>query len=151
MPVTQVRLYNEGIGGVDLMDRLLASYRPSICRKKWWWLLLTTNILNVSVTAAWRLHCAVHGSDGMEHIDFRRDIRLCLLKAAQPQNIPVRNQPVAELPTDVRQSVELDHRRISCSQGRWHICCKNTRIMYSVCGVRLHADKAATCFIDYHK
>jgi len=153
VPVTQpfmVRRYNEGMGGVDLMDRLLASYRPSIRGKKWWWPLLT-NILNLSVVAAWRLHCAVHGSDGMEHIDFRRDITLCLLKAAQPQNTPVRKQPVAELPTDVRRSVELDHQRVSCSQGRCRICCKNTRIMCSVCGVRLHADKGATCFVDYHK
>jgi len=130
VPVTRpfmVRRYNKGMGGMDLMDRLLANYRPSICGKP-----LLTNILNVSVIAAWRPHCAVHGSGGMEHIDFRRDIMLCLLKAAQPQNTPVRKQPVAELPTDARRSVELDHQWVWCSQGRCRICCKNTRIMCCV-------------------
>ena len=70
------------------MERLLASYRPAIRGKKW---------LNVSVVAAWRLYCAVHGSNEIEHLDFRRDVTLCLLKAARPQSTPVRSQPVDQL------------------------------------------------------
>ena len=46
-----IRLYNKGIGGVDLLDRLLGSYRPMIRAKKWWWSLMT-NLLNISIVAA---------------------------------------------------------------------------------------------------
>ena len=31
-----IHAYNQGMGGVDLMDRMLASYRPSIRGKKWY-------------------------------------------------------------------------------------------------------------------
>jgi len=37
VPVSQsflIKRYNEGMSGVDLMDRLLASYRPSLRGKK---------------------------------------------------------------------------------------------------------------------
>ena len=40
--------YNKGMGGVDLLDRLSASYRPSIRGKIWYWPLFT-NVLNVSL------------------------------------------------------------------------------------------------------
>ena len=50
--------YNNGMGGVDVMDRLLGSYRLSIHGKKWYWPLVI-NGLNVLVVAAWRLHCAL--------------------------------------------------------------------------------------------
>jgi len=57
--VTQPHLinsYNKGMGGVDLMDRLLESYPPVIRGKKWYWPLFI-NLLNVSVVAVWRIHC----------------------------------------------------------------------------------------------
>src|ERR1700761_5289936 len=73
-----LRRYNEGMGGVDLMDRLLASYRPRIRGKKWWWPLFV-NVLNVSVVASWRLHWALSDSP-MDHLSFRRDIAMCLRK-----------------------------------------------------------------------
>ena len=46
--------YNKGMGGVDLMDRLLSSYRLKIRGKKWYWPLFA-NYLNLTVVAAWRL------------------------------------------------------------------------------------------------
>jgi len=143
-----IRQYNEGMGGVDLMDRLLASYRPCIRGKKWWWPLFT-NLINVSVIAAWRIYCNVHGTD-MDHLSFRRDITLCLLKGAAPSTSSVHSRQVAHLPTEVRQSQELKHERTTCSQGRCRLCMKNTTIMCSVCKVRLHTDKGKTCFVDYH-
>ena len=32
--------YNQGMGGVDVMDKWLASYRPIIKGKNWYWSLL---------------------------------------------------------------------------------------------------------------
>ena len=64
--------YNEGMGGVDLLDRLLAAYRPTISSKKWWWPLFS-HAVNLSIVSAWRVHCALHDRSGqISHLDFRR-------------------------------------------------------------------------------
>ena len=63
-----VKLYNNGMREVDVMDQLLSSYRQSIRGKKWYWPLVI-NGLNVSVVAAWRLHCAL-AAKPMSHFAF---------------------------------------------------------------------------------
>ena len=50
---------NKVMGGVDLMDRLLATYRPSIHGKKWCYqmvLLLFTNMMNITIVTARKPH-----------------------------------------------------------------------------------------------
>ena len=47
-----IKAYNEGMGGADMMDRLLASYRPATTIKKWCFSPFI-NIVNLSVVAAW--------------------------------------------------------------------------------------------------
>ncbi|KRZ70966.1 PiggyBac transposable element-derived protein 3 [Trichinella sp. T8] len=54
-----VRRYNTSMGGVDILDKLLSSYRPRLRSKKWW-LNLFPNALNLAVVAAWRLHRELH-------------------------------------------------------------------------------------------
>ena len=56
-----VKQYNWGMSGIDTMDMLLGSYRPTIRGKKWYFPLVT-NAINVSIaadgvfTALFRLH-----------------------------------------------------------------------------------------------
>ncbi|KRX74693.1 PiggyBac transposable element-derived protein 3 [Trichinella sp. T6] len=54
-----VRRYNTSMGGVDILDKLLSSYRPRLRSKKRWWNLFP-NALNLAVVAAWRLHRELH-------------------------------------------------------------------------------------------
>ena len=76
-----ISTYNKGLGGVDLLDRLSASYRPSIRGKKWYWPLFT-NVLNVSLVSAWRAHC--HATNhNLSHLEFLRNVTLALLKLAE--------------------------------------------------------------------
>ncbi|MEL7308752.1 MAG: hypothetical protein AAGK05_13345, partial [Pseudomonadota bacterium] len=70
--------YNKGMGGVDLFDRLVSSYRPVLRSRKWWWPLFS-QVLNTSIVAAWKVHCAL-SEKAMSHLEFRRSIVLCLLK-----------------------------------------------------------------------
>jgi len=51
--------YNEGMGGIDLLGRLLGTYRPQFRNKKWWWNLFS-NGLNMAIVADWRLHHELH-------------------------------------------------------------------------------------------
>jgi len=74
--------WSRGLISVDLLDRLLSSYRPMIRGKKWWWPLFL-NTLNVSVVAAWRLYNAVSSSSQMlDHLSFRHQIVIYLLKGS---------------------------------------------------------------------
>lgn len=146
-----IRKYNESMGGVDLTDRLLASYRPTIRGKKWWWPLFT-NALNVSIVAAWRIHCALHGGkDQLDHLAFRRQVVLCLLKAGTDlkPRLQVGGGRLADLPDDIRYD-GLEHDRQPCSQGRCKLCQKNCRVQCCKCNVRLHADHGKKCFLLYH-
>ena len=71
--VTQPHLinsYNKVMEGVDLMDRLLEAYRPTIRGKNWYWPLFV-NLLNTKVVAAWKIHCQI-GDKKITRIDFRR-------------------------------------------------------------------------------
>jgi len=69
-----VKKYNESMGGVDLFDRLLASYRPAIRGKKWWWPLFI-NALNAATVAAWCAHKQV-AQGPLDHLSFRKNVAL---------------------------------------------------------------------------
>ena len=43
-----IKAYNEGMGGVDMMDRLLESYLPATTIKKWWLSLFVTSLAIIS-------------------------------------------------------------------------------------------------------
>ena len=145
-----VSTYNRGMGGVDVIDKLLGAYRPVIRGKKWWYPLFT-NALNISVVAAWRLYGYLHNQPGgaiVSHLDFRRTIALCLMKMVARGR---RHSPgfVAELPADIRFD-GLGHENSSASQGRCIVCGTNTRNQCRKCAVRLHYAKEKKCFRSYH-
>lgn len=134
--------YTSGMGGVDLMDRLLGAYRPKIKSKKWWWNLVI-NAFNMAVVAAWKLHCkTVPSSDRLAHIDFRREVTCGLLKG-----VPRRRAggPTAPVPQLVRYD-GTQHYLESTTQGRCIYCQSNTRKKCGKCGKRLHIN----CFELYH-
>ena len=64
--------YNHGMGGVDLVDRALSDYRPSIHGKKWYWPLVV-NALNVAFVYCWRLYHISTG-EAKEQKLYRREI-----------------------------------------------------------------------------
>ena len=72
-------LYNKRMSEVDLMERLLSSYRPTIRGKKWYWPVFT-NMLNIAVVPAWRSHCATNNTK-LSHLEFLRHITMTLLQS----------------------------------------------------------------------
>jgi hypothetical protein len=142
-----IKSYNQGMGGVDVLDKLLGSYRPTIQGKKWWWPLFI-HALNLSVVAAWRLYLHLHPSQkNLSHLDFRRHIALCLLKKTPRRSI-MRGQH-SHFPIEIRYD-GIAHDVVSTSQGRCVLCSTNTRSMCDKCGVRLHYSRGAVCFNVYH-
>lgn len=143
-----VKRYNIGMGGVDLLDRLLGAFRPVIRGKKWWFPLFL-NALNMSVVAAWRMYCHLHPNHrDTTHLEFRRSVSLCLLKGT-PNRKRYGGGLHAHLPYDVRYD-GIGHKTATTSQGRCVLCSANTRTMCSKCGVRLHYSRGSVCFTVYH-
>ena len=50
-----VSIYNSGIGGVDLNDRVLSQHQPKIRGKKWYWPLLV-NAINLGMVFCWHVY-----------------------------------------------------------------------------------------------
>ena len=72
-------LYNQGMAGVNLLDRFISQYRPTIQGKKWHWPLFL-NCVQMITVAAWRLHVAVQISPHLDLLDFIRSVVAGLLK-----------------------------------------------------------------------
>ena len=132
------------MGGVDVMDRLLGSYRPVLRSKKWFWNLFN-NMLNLVVVAAWKLHVNVM-QDKMPHLQFRRDLVIALLaKSRQPNLKRRRGGPTTPTPKPFRISGQ--HFLVKAySQGRCVYCSRNTTKMCKSCDKRIHE----RCTADYH-
>jgi len=66
--------------------------------KVWWPLFL--NVVNITIVAVWRVHTQLHSAHSINHLDFRREIALCLLK------VSVASKPLlghrVNMPDDVR-------------------------------------------------
>ena len=61
--------YNQGMGGVDLLDRFISQYRPTIQAKKWYWQLFI-NCIEMLTAAVWRLHVTLKTSPRLDLLEF---------------------------------------------------------------------------------
>ena len=137
-----IKMYNQGMGGIDVCDKLLSSYRPRLRSRKWWWNLFS-HIVNLSVVAAFKFYNHIN-SDGVSHIVFRREIARALIKVKCPRKrLGGRTAP----PSKAVRFNEINHNLESVSQGRCSLCKKNTRLCCVKCGKRLHR----LCSKLYHK
>ena len=134
--------YNKYMGGVDLCDRFLSEYRPTIRGKKWWFSLFLHG-LNVLVVATWRLHINLGGK--MLQLDFLRSIACCLLKTNAQTHLLARQNPRHQ-EDDVRFDKVGHEVHKGLKEGRCKACQKNTFYLCIKCNLRLHQK----CFDKYH-
>ena len=66
------------MGGVDLLDQMVACYRPHIRKRKWWWCFHTWGLAATSVNA-WRLQMATSNTK-VDYLTFLRGLVSGLLK-----------------------------------------------------------------------
>lgn len=138
-----IHKYNTGMGGVDLLDRMLGSYRPMLRNKKWWWNLFV-NALNMAVVAGWILHSATHEKNNkLTHLEFRRQVTTALLRIA-PRKVGPQPGPKVHRPISQRKSD--GHFLVQTTQGRCAQCTLNARLACNECKKKLHLH----CFPIYH-
>lgn len=138
-----VREYNRKMGGVDIYDKLLGAYRPTIKGKKWWYNLFV-NCLNTLVVASWKFYNYLHPSDHMSHLEFLRQVTVGLLKSKKTGRVRLGGRTSAVV-SDVRKD-QVGHFLESTSQGRCVFCQTNTRKKCGKCDKRLHIN----CFQSFH-
>lgn len=142
-----VRSYNNGMGGVDLLDRALSECRPKINGKKWYWPLII-NALNVGLVFCWRLFQEISGTK-VPQKQFRNNLATILIKRSGSNNErrDSRPGPSFSVPAAVRTDNQR-HYPESNAVRRCAVCKKNCRIKCSKCQKPLHLN---VCFQKFHE
>ena len=135
-------MYNKGMGGVDVCDRLLSSNRPRLRTKKWWWNLFS-HALNLSIVAAFKFYNEANKSK-VTHLEFRREVARALVKS---ESIRHRAGGPTAPPCEEARYDGMNHFLEATKQGRCILCKKNTRLSCVKCGKRLHK----SCSETFHK
>ena len=129
-----IKMYNTGMGGIDICDKLLASYRPRLRSKKWWWNLFS-HAINLSLVAAYKFYYYTNKTNKVSHLQFRREIARALVKCEKNRN---RLGGPNTAPCYAVRYNGVNHNLESVRQGRCVVCSKNTRLSCMKCEKRLH-------------
>ena len=107
--------YNQGMGGVDLLNRFISQYRPTFQAKKWLWSLFV-NCIEMLIVAAWRLNVTGGITPRLDFLEFIQSVVDGWLKTTSS---------VSSGPNErrtINTSVSLHHPVIAETQER----CKKT-------------------------
>ncbi|XP_063912556.1 piggyBac transposable element-derived protein 3-like [Zophobas morio] len=138
-----VSIYNQGMGGVDLFDKMRGFYRIRIRSKKWYWPYVRF-CFNGAVVNMWMLYRFAHPKLGL--LEFVRRIVLALLSSPPHLGGPKPKCTRAVLP-EIRYD-GVDHLVDSNStQRKCGFCGKCAKFVCVKCNVGLHP---AHCFRAYH-
>jgi len=144
------REYNKGMGGVDLLDSMVALYRVPFRVKKWWWPYFPWS-LSVSAVNAWRLRMKVRGIRE-PYLDFLRELVIEMLaehghKSGVPRRISgpvgIRYDGLNHWPASTELDKDEKPKRLNC-----RLCYEKEKKALKVahlckkCNVPLHI----TCF-----
>ena len=79
------------MGGVDLFNQFVATYRARIHSKRWWWPFFAWS-LNAAAVNAWLLHKKIEGKN-VSMLAFMREIVLTMLSSSGQKKILGCNTP----------------------------------------------------------
>jgi hypothetical protein len=140
-----VKMYNRGMGGVDLFDQQRGLYRISIRSNKWYWPIFRF-CLNASVVNTWMIYRVKHPKCSL--LQFLRTLVISLLETPAAAHLrPCRPRTHNQIGDESRFH-RTDHLvDTSPTQRRCAQCKKNAKFICVKCNVALHPH---TCFRLYH-
>lgn len=168
-----IQLYNESMGGVDLMDSLIALYRTKIRSKKWYHRIVF-HMLDLTTVESWLLYrrdCKDVGltqNAQLSLLDFKIDIAHCLCKenkgGLKRKGRPSQStesaldgkkhrRPACPLPPQPVRLDQTNHWPTMVSQkGRCkYPGCKGiVRVKCTKCEVYLCLTSEKNCFVKLH-
>ena len=143
-----VAKYNKGMGGVDLLDAMVAKYRGRVRRSKWWWPIFNW-FVGVTAVNAWRL-MRVNQDPDLPYLKFLRGLVMEVLskhgKKKERTGFPVtvRGRAGDSLRRDAgHHMIVVSKMSRHCQHPR---CIGRTIYECSRCNVGLHP----ACFASYH-
>jgi len=161
-----VHEYNQFMGGIDLLDGLLAKYRYRMKSKRWYMYLFWHSLM-IAVVNAWLLYrrdcrsLQLPKSSILNRRRFQAEVASCLINvnAAKKRGRP----SVDEVPTKVLRVIHngpCDQVRKDSfahwpvkdtKRGRCKVCKKNqTNTLCEKCDVRLCFTEERNCFRSFH-
>lgn len=171
-------MYNESMGGVDLLDQLIGYYRIFIKSRKWP-LRITTHFLDFACSASWLEYKSDAIKNGVpkHKIKSLLKFRFCvanslmsnqtnaLNKRGRPRNVEISEMVQAPSPKrnrlEVRPYVDFrydcqDHwptfdARKESTRCKLEMCTKKTHVMCTKCKVHLCCLSDRNCFLKFHK
>jgi hypothetical protein len=168
-----VQVYNQHMGGVDLLDSLVGLYRTKIRSRKWYHRVFF-HLVDLMVVNAWLLYRRTNnGSKLLRLHDFKADIAEALCNQGKeekgkrgrpststsddPEKFTAKrwNCGVTRCPqpcSDVRFD-GIDHWpewRTARAMCRMDKCCGVSRVTCSKCRVSLCHNSKKDCFFEYH-
>ncbi|KAJ4930745.1 hypothetical protein JOQ06_025053 [Pogonophryne albipinna] len=152
-----VKLYNQHMGGVDLMDQCVAMY-PHRRKNKWWYIKVFFHFLDVTTVNAWHLY-KMSGPEQMDLLHFKASVARALINAGsikihgrgRPSATPPRKRrAVSKAPPEIRfgsgnhwpQLTEAKNAN-RCQDAA---CTRRTKYICMQCRVAL----CPGCFANYH-
>lgn len=167
-----VSTYNRHMGGVDLLDSLIALYRIHIRSKKWYHRLVF-HVIDLVVVTSWLLYrqdCVESGmarGDHMALYAFKSEVAQSLCKfqkegkkRGRPSGIAQkyeekkrRQGPTAPIPNhDVRLDKTSHWPIMADKKGRCRVpgCRGTPKVMCGKCNVHLCFTAQSNCFMNFH-
>ncbi|KAM4588720.1 piggyBac transposable element-derived protein 3-like [Odontesthes bonariensis] len=109
-----VKLYNQHMGGVDLMDQCVAMY-PHRRRNKRWYIRVFFHFLDVTTVNAWLLY-RMSGNEAKDLLHFKASIARALINSGSVK-IHTRGRPSATPPPAKRRAVSKATPEIRYAPG----------------------------------
>ena len=173
-----IGIYNKHMGGVDLLDMLVALYRTGLRSKKWY-LRIYFHLLDMCVVQAWLMYRRTAKSlqlpkkEVLSLCNFKLSVADSLMKQGKMAVGPKRGRPSLEensteaaltkkarkgpmlpVPQKAVRTDRVDHEPIKAEKrGRCKMpnCKGSVRVMCSKCKVHLCLTATKNCFQNFHK
>lgn len=137
-----VHHYNLYMGGVDMLDKMVALYRTRMRQRKWWWPIFVY-FFDVAVTNSWIVWKKDQKQPKLPLLDYRRKLAIGILKH---HGIPSSQGRRAPVPQDVVRYDKMNHWLRSCDYRRCKNCTGRAKFYCVKCNVGLHPK----CHEEYH-
>ena len=132
-----IKSYNETMGGVDLLDSAVATYRPVIRGKKWYWPHFI-NTIGVLMGAAWRIYRATTVETDLSLLFFVRSVVQSYLHRDIIISGPQYVQGRSTLPESVRYTGKHYPKRVEKQRRcKYNSCNTKVRFICERCDVGL--------------
>ncbi|KAM4580374.1 piggyBac transposable element-derived protein 3-like [Odontesthes bonariensis] len=173
-----IKLYNEAMGGVDLLDQLVSLYRTEIRSKKWT-LRMITHAFDMAVVNSWleyRLDAKranIQTKDIQDLLHFKVNVAQCLVRVHQtvtakrgrpsmspePERVP--HRPAQRPVQDVRPIPEVQYDMVDhmpnydvkkeATRCKMPYCAGKTHVFCDKCNIHLCFVPHRNCFKASHR